>query len=140
MVSLLVIILGILVAVIPHYVFPVCAYYGKLIETKGGGLVPMACTYTARAETIIGVGIAILGVMLWLAKEKETRLYLSILVAAKGLAVALTPEVIGYCKSPSMPCVSGTVPALRIAAGAILLLGVVSLVFELKGKKAKEIA
>lgn len=140
MVSLFLILLGGLVALIPRYIFPVCAHYGKFIETRGGGMLPMACTYTARAETIIGVGVAVLGILLWLAKEKETRIFLSILVIAKGLAVAFTPEVVGYCRSPMMPCVSGTVPALRIAALALFLLGVASLSRELKVKKAKEVA
>lgn len=137
-VPLLLITLGILVALTPHYIFPVCAYYDKLIETKGGGLVPMACTYTARAETIIGMGIVLIGLMLWLAKERETKIFLSALVVAKGLAIIATPEVVGYCKSPMMPCVSGTVPALRIGGAAVLILGLVGLFLELKSKKVKE--
>ncbi len=138
-IPLLLIILGILVALTPHYIFPVCAYYDKLIETKGGGLMPMACSYTARAETIVGLGIVLIGLMLWLAKERETKIFLSVLIAAKGLAVLTIPEIVGYCKSPMMPCFSGTVPALRIGGVAIFALGLVSLFLDLKIKKAKEV-
>ncbi len=139
-IPLFLIILGFIVVLAPHYIFPVCAYYDKFIETKGGGLVPMACTYTARAETVVGLGIVLIGLMLLLAKELETRIFLSVLAAAKGLTVVAVPEVIGYCKSPMMPCVSGTVPALRVGGVAIFVLGLVSLFMQLKVKKAREVA
>ncbi len=132
----LMIVTGVVVALIPHYIFPVCQYEGKFVETKGGGLIPMRCTYTARVETIIGVGLTFVSLMLLIAREKETRVFLSIVIAAKGLAVILVPEFIGFCQSPMMPCVSGTVPALRIAGGAVFLLSLISLFIELKGKKA----
>ena len=46
-------ILGICVAVVPFYIFPVCE----------AGMMPMRCFWTARAELILGILTGLLGVV-----------------------------------------------------------------------------
>ena len=66
-------VLGFLVAVVPHYVFPVCQYSGMMVETMGGTYLPMKCWYTAMTEVGLGAVIVLVGPLLILSKQAETR-------------------------------------------------------------------
>ncbi len=130
--SSLLIILGILVIFGPIYLFPVCQYKGMMIEVKKGGFAPMKCTYTARAEIILGILTIVIALMLMIARESESRRLLNILFLILGVLVILVPTwIIGICMSPTMPCRYGTLPFLELMGGLIIGVTLFNLVSEL---------
>jgi hypothetical protein len=116
------IVLGVLVAAVPHYIFPVCQYYGMLMQTMNGMYVPMKCYWTAMAEVGLGALIVVTGIVLIVSKQTETRRALGFVLAALGVVVALVPTyLIGVCPTLVHPCHAGTQPAL-------ILLGVITII------------
>ncbi|MFZ5639236.1 MAG: DUF4418 family protein [Bacillota bacterium] len=114
---------GILVMLVPRYIFPVCQFYGRFIETKAGKLIPMRCFYTAQAELAVGAVIFFSALALIFARQAETRKTVSMILVLLGLVVIFLPALlIGVCKDPSMPCHAGTLPALTILGGALVIL------------------
>jgi hypothetical protein len=125
--------LGVLIAVTPFYIFPVCEFYGKMIKTEGGGYVSMVCTYTARTELILGILISFLSLFLFFSSEKESQRYLSLSLLILFSFSLLGPTyLIGMCKGPTMPCRLGTLPALLLLSGAGILLSILTFFFSLK--------
>jgi hypothetical protein len=106
--------LGVLVAVTPWYIFPVCEMFGMYATTSAGTKMLMPCGYTARAETGVAAPMLILaGAILTLSKTKETRRAVGILSVGLGALVLLLPTYItGMCADPQSPCRTGTLPAL----------------------------
>jgi hypothetical protein len=105
-------VLGLLIALVPVYIFPTCS---KLIETTAGGTVPMKCFWSGRAE--IGIGLLILcgGVLLAFFKSPFTRIGISLMTALAGVLGLLVPNLlIGGCGMPTMACRMSTFPALIV--------------------------
>jgi len=103
---------GLLTALVPVCIFPTCA---KLIETAGGGTVPMKCFWSGRAE--IGIGFLILcgGILLIVFKSPLTRIGVSCMTALTGVLGLLVPALlIGGCEMPTMACRMTTFPSLYI--------------------------
>lgn len=100
------IIIGLLAAVGPYTVFPVCgAHDGKF----------MKCRWTAQAELGLGLSIVFLGVVLLLFAARQLRIGISIGVFINSILVLLIPNVlIGVCGSVDMNCRILTLPALSI--------------------------
>ena len=123
------VVLGFLVAVVPHYVFPVCQYFGMLVQTMGGTYLPMKCYWTAMAETGIGALIFVVGLLLILSKQNETKRALGFVLGALGIVVALVPTyLIGVCANPDHPCRIGTQPALILLGVVIVIVGIIAVV------------
>jgi hypothetical protein len=115
--------LGLLLILIPRFILPVCEYTGKP---------SMKCSSVAHYEMALGAAILLIsGALYWL---KKTGVQLGILLACTvaGIAVIWIPEYMGYCKSPNMPCNYGTVPALRLLGGALVLFSFISLLFTIR--------
>jgi hypothetical protein len=105
-------VLGLLIALVPVYIFPTCS---KLIETAAGGTVPMKCFWTGRAE--IGIGLLVLcgGVLLIVLKSPLARIGISLMTALTGILSFLIPNLlIGGCSMPTMVCRTTTFPALDV--------------------------
>ncbi len=133
------IILGLLIAVGPQTIFPVCGAkattdssqsmsenMNMFSEGNAGAAAmspkKMACNYTAKAELGAGGFIAILGVLFLILKDDKTRLGIGIASALQGILVILYPTVLmGVCGSVHMGCNAVTRPALVIL-GVITLL------------------
>ncbi len=104
--------LGLLIVLVPVYIFPVCSH---LIETAAGDTVPMKCFWSRQAE--IGIGLLILcgGVLLAVFKSPLTRVGISIMTSLTGILGILIPTLlIGGCKMATMACRSRTFPALIV--------------------------
>jgi uncharacterized membrane protein HdeD (DUF308 family) len=128
------VILGLLVAIGPDYVFPVCQYYGLMVETAGGTYLPMPCWYTAMAEVGIGAMIVMVGLLLILTKQNETRRALGFVLGALGVFVALVPTyLIGMCANPEHPCRVGTEPFLILMGVIVFVVGIVTAVISRGG-------
>ncbi len=121
LVALLEIVCGLLVAATP-FILPVCQ---GLLQTTTGKNVPMRCYYTGQTEIVVGLLIAVVGVLaFFFGKQAEARGALSAVVLALGAVVILIPTVIiGTCASPDMACNIGTKPALLLLGTATVILG-----------------
>lgn len=124
-----VVVLGIIVAIGPHYIFPVCQYFGQVVTTAAGTTIPMKCFWTAQAEVGLGALAVVAGLLLILSRQQETRRMLGIVVASLGILVLLTPtNLIGMCMSPDHPCRVGTEPFLILMGVVLLIVGIVVIV------------
>ncbi|MDR3237502.1 MAG: DUF4418 family protein [Spirochaetia bacterium] len=103
--------IGLLIAVGPAALFPVC-------ETAHGahgvhGMM-MKCHWTMRAELGIGLVIAVLGILNILFSSGRVRLGLSLSLLLNGFLLLLVPTaLIGVCGG-HMACHTLTMPALSV--------------------------
>ena len=120
-------ILGILTAVGPHVIFPVC-------EAMGGNY--MKCHWTAQAEIGVGAVMTALGVLLFLSSHEEVQRGIQIALLPLSILVLLIPDVlIGMCGSNHMRCRSLTLPALNVIGGIAILIGLIHLIYLWKRKE-----
>jgi hypothetical protein len=119
--------LGLLIALTPRYILPVCEWAGKK---------PMICGHTGRAEIFIGVIIVSIGLGALLSKSAEAIKWLMLVALVSGVAVILVPQVIGYCPSAQMPCHYGAVPLLRLLGGSLAVSSVVIMVLSRRKRYA----
>ena len=104
-VSTIYILIGILICLIPTYLYPVC-----------NGEMKMACYYTKQAEIGLGILITLLGIVFIAAKNENIRIGISISQLLVALLVFLYPiKLIGLCKMSTMACQMRTLPALTVA-------------------------
>lgn len=127
--------LGVLVALIPIVIFPVCS---DMIELINGKTLFMKCHWTAMAELLVGMLIVCDGILMIGFKKDQTRLALSIMLFLFGLSVLLIPTVvIGMCETAAMACRVGTEPAL-IVAGVTTMVAGIGNIFSLSSSLKKE--
>ena len=108
------IVLGLLIALGPQFLFKVCEPMGENF---------MRCHWTAQAEIGIGAVIAALGIALTLFASPKTRLGLVIGITLSGVLALLVPHVlIGGCPMPTMQCRKIAFPAITVIS-ILLLIG-----------------
>lgn len=132
--------LGLLIALGPQIIFPVCRSPAMGEEAaqsgpeKGMGMSahitgnsPMKCHWTARAELGAGLLIAIESLLLILLGSSKIRFGLNIAIGLNGILALLFPTVlIGVCGSTRMNCRSLTLPALVIISGLVIAVSVIN--------------
>lgn len=124
-VSIIYIVLGILLALVPTVLFPTC----DATEMK------MACYYTKQAEVGLGVLVAVLGIVALLSKNVDVRRGLSIAVLGiAGLVVAYPLYLTGLCKMSDMMCRLRTLPALILISVVIGVVAIINFLYLGKGK------
>jgi hypothetical protein len=107
---------GILIAVGPWTIFPVCEY----------GATSMKCHYTAEAEIVVGVMIALLGLLLAFVKSTETQIVIGVGEAGLGIfAVLISTTLIGMCPATTMECHLLAEPTLKILGAVVVILSLV---------------
>lgn len=122
-------ILGLLIALGPKVLFPVCA------GLKDDGT-PMKCFYTSQVTIGLGMGIIMFGLMIMLLKEKSGKLVSSIGVLFLTMMTYLVPNaLIGVCKTETMACRMLTLPALNIISLVSLIVSTIHIVLTLKEDK-----
>jgi hypothetical protein len=104
--------LGLLVALTPRYILPVCEWAGKK---------PMNCGYMGRTEILIGLIVISIAAGVFFSKSVEALRWLMLVGFVTGVVVVLAPQVLGYCPSSQMPCHYGTVPMLRLLGGLLVI-------------------
>jgi hypothetical protein len=128
-----VIILGLLIALGPQFLFKVC---GPAMPAEGGtaaeaaesnlgccGPVFSTCHWTARAEIGIGLLIAALGACMIVFTDPKTQLGLIIGVfMASLIALAVPHALIGGCNSMAMACRRAAFPALTVESVILLII------------------
>ena len=108
------IVLGLLIALGPQFLFEVCA-------AMDGNF--MKCHWSAQAEIGIGALIVALGLASLFFASPKIRLGLAIGIFLSGILALLIPYVlIGGCAMDSMPCRKAAFPAITVI-GILLLIG-----------------
>ena len=119
-------VLGLLVAVVPQVVLPVCS---ASIETKAGTLIPMKCFWTARAELAVGALIVLASILLFLSRSRSATLSLCCILTGLGIVAVLLPTfLIGVCPGPTMPCHTGALPGLILLGSLVAIAGLAGMV------------
>lgn len=119
--------LGLLVALTPLYILPVCEFAGKSA---------MNCGFMGRAEVFIGLITLSVGVGLLLSKGTETLRWMMPAVFVSALSVIFMPHLLGYCPSSQMPCHYGTVPMLHFLGGLLALGALAGFALSFRGYRA----
>lgn len=108
---------GLLIALGPQFIFPVCEIPGGShgLKEPASMITPMICHWTARAELGAGLVIAFQGLLLILFSGSQIRFGLNAAIGLNGILALLLPSVlIGVCGNTRMNCRSLTLPALVI--------------------------
>lgn len=135
--GILVITLGILVALIPTIIFPVCT---DMIELMNGKTLFMKCHWSAMAEILVAILMVFDGMLFITFRQRETRLALNIMLLLFGLTVLLIPTVvIGMCETVTMACRLGTEPALKIIGIITMVLAIEEVFFQIISIKKEEL-
>jgi hypothetical protein len=125
--SLVFIVLGLLMAILPHTLFHVCT---GTISSVSGIRIPMKCFWTARMATGLGVLFCVSGILLYFSKGVLARVGISLMIFMNGILLAAVPTVlIGVCKAETMPCRMGTLPCLLVLAVLILTFSLANLFY-----------
>ena len=118
--GIIIIILALVIAIVP--IFTDCLANGRTLTTADGRSVPMKCHWTALAEIGLAVPLALIGVLNFTSKRKETLRSLNLISLALGTLVILFPTVlIGVCPNEMMPCNMIEKPTLILSG--ILVMG-----------------
>ncbi len=106
--------LALVVGIVPR--FTDCQAQGHAIALPGGKTIPMKCHWTAAAELAVAAPLLVVGVLLALARRRESRRALAALgLVEGGLAVLLPTALVGVCSNPEMLCSSVMKPTLILA-------------------------
>lgn len=113
-------IMGVIIALTPFQLAPVCT---KLLELTTGKMVHMRCHYTGQAEVFMGALILLTGLLIFLSKELKVQKGLGLVIAALGAVVIILPTNfgIGVCMMP-MECHT-TAKVLYVLGGITVLAG-----------------
>ena len=115
-ISLVVVVLGLLIALGPQFLFKTCAPHSSTYPL---------CHWSARAELGMGMLIAALGICLFVFDDPKTQIGLTIGVFLSSILVIGIPfALIGGCKGADMDC-------KRFAFPALLVEGIILLVFSI---------
>lgn len=110
--------LGLLAVITPRYILPVCEFKG---------FPPMYCSEAAFYEAWAGAGIMLVSVLIPFIQARPSRVLFSLFMLAAGIIVMFIPQMTGFCRSPSMPCNYGSIPALRLIGGGSVIAALVFL-------------
>ena len=125
------IVLAVLISVVPQ--FTDCQSQGRQLTLDNGKNVPMKCHWTAIAELVLGITLAVLGIELFFSRRKETRMALGILGMVLGVFVILIPTtLIGVCMMPDMLCNSVMKPALILTGSLVAVVSLVVVIVSIK--------
>ena len=116
-----VIVLGLLVALGPQFLFKVCAAHNDALPL---------CHWTARAELGMGMLIAALGLCFIVFTDSKTQIGLTIgILFASLLVIGVPHALIGGCKGDTMACRRVAFPALTIEGVILLVFSVVMVAY-----------
>ncbi len=120
--AIILIILGILIAVSPWTLAPVCEVNGSYAQLASGKTLPMPCGWTARAEIGIGVLAILAGLLLNFSQAAETKRVIGLFGAALGVLTILFPFYITkMCAMADHPCNLLTKPVLALLGVAVIV-------------------
>ena len=101
---------GVLLLVIPRFVFPACEYLGRG---------RMHCTDAAHGEFVVGGLLVAAGAALLLLKAGTASIFTAAGAVLLCFAAFFVPAYTRYCANPDMACHYGMVPSVRFIAIAV---------------------
>ena len=124
--GILFIIEGLLLLFGPFYIFKVCEIGEKI----------MKCYWSSRAQIAFGIIGIVIGILVFLAKSKETRVFLYIVEIVNCTLSILVPKLlIGGCSSVTMKCQSVTFPSIYFLNIIIITLSAILLIIEIRRRE-----
>jgi hypothetical protein len=141
-------ILGLLVAIGPITIVPVCGIHSSMHGEESGMKMEsdkmqtetsatssyMKCHWTARAELGVGLVIVTLGILLIFVSKRLIRLGISLAIGINGVLALLIPtRLIGVCASKKMACHELTLPTLVILSSFIVVISIANVAFLYQG-------
>lgn len=112
-VSIILLILGILVALVPQIIFPVDPVMPDMI---------MVCHYTAQALLVTGLLISLFALLALLDKKAAAQWNLASAVSAGASFLIIL--LIGFCNHAGAQCRTGTEPAEIILNAIVIVIGI----------------
>jgi diacylglycerol kinase len=134
----IVVVLGLSVAMIPKYIFPICES-GNLAFFSSFQPV-MRCFWFGRMELFLGGLVVLCGLIFFFRTTPESRFAIGALLIGLGLVIILVSvnTVIGStCGHMHSICQIGTKPAERIAGAVVIIFGLIMVVFPGKRQEQK---
>jgi hypothetical protein len=132
----LIIVMALVIGIVP--VFTDCLANGRSLTTNAGISVPMKCHWSAVAEIGVAVPLALVGILTFFSKRKETvRSLAAFGVTLGALAIAFPTVLIGTCASDMMPCNMMMKPIILFSG--VVAIGL-SLVVAFRTRKGGELA
>ncbi len=133
-ITVVLVILGVVVALAPHFIFPICS------KLRPDGT-PMSCYYTAKLVIPLGALLVAVNIFAFL-KQKKAIYYLSALVSlvVGFVGYALPNRIIavgnmktmgwqiGYCMKEMMQCNHTIKPAFNMIMPLIMVISIVLLI------------
>ena len=127
--ALVLVILGIIVAVIPKYIFPICesddlGFFGSYSPI-------MQCFWFGRVELFLGALVVLCGLILFVRPAPESHFAIGALLIGLGLVIVMVSlnTVIGsVCGHTHSFCQIGTKPGERIAGSLIVIFGIILMI------------
>ena len=111
--SAVTVVLGLLIAFGPHYLFKVCF--------TGCCSMPW-CVYSAYAETGVGLFIAATGLCMLVFTDRKTHLGMAVGIFLGGVVSLLIPHaLIGGCGGMAMDCNRVAFPALTVIGTVVMV-------------------
>jgi len=118
-----------------------CESHGRAIELPNGTTIPMKCHWSAHAETVVGVPLLVLGILLFITKQKTVKITIGIMGIVLGFMAILIPTyLIGVCGMATMICRQVMLPAILLASGLVILAGIFVVFIAANHKDIAEIA
>ncbi len=103
---------GVLLVLIPRYIFPACEYLGRPI---------MHCSDTARAEYLIGALLLLTSGTTFFLRSDRSVVLSAAAVLVLSIFAGIAPDKYGYCHSRMMACNYGMVPSIRFIAAVMAI-------------------
>lgn len=120
---------GLLLVVVPRFVFPACEYLGHG---------RMHCTDAAHGEFFVGGLLVVAGVALLAAKAGTASICAAAVAALLCAAAFFVPAYTRYCANPDMACHYGMVPSVRLVAVAVGVVEVAALIGLVRASRRRE--
>ena len=125
-----IVILGLTVAFIPKYIFPICESDNLAFFSSYQPV--MRCFWFGRMELFMGALVVLSGLILFFRQTPESHFAIGALLIGLGLVIALVSlnTVIGStCGHMHSLCQTGTKPAERISGAIIAIFGLILVFF-----------
>ncbi len=133
-----IVVLGLTVAFIPKYIFPICESYNLRLFSSYQPV--MRCFWFGRIELFLGGLVILSGLILFFRPTPDSRFAIGALLIGLGLvivAVSLNTVIGSTCGHKGSLCQIGTKPAERIIGIIIIISGLVLTISNMKKYKVK---
>lgn len=134
------IILGAVTAIGPRTFLHVCGGGMKMDDSMGEGAMEMkmACAGVPNASLIVGIVLAVFGLILIAAGSKNliSKVFGLLTIAAGVVIIGIPTFIVGVCEAAHMHCHMVTRPALIIIGAAVILAGLINTILKNGSKES----